>query len=345
MDRDNISNEMISIIIPVYNSAKWLRRCIDCVVTQTFTDLEILLVNDGSTDESGDICDEYASCDSRIRVIHQKNGGVSEARNTGLRNVTGEYVSFIDNDDWIHPQYFELLFRAIIETGGDMAMCYYRKIWIDEFSPDTTPINLQESYKSISSTKMIDGMLAIPIDTSRSSPIPYEFIWAKLYKKDILKDLYYKNVWAEDVEYNSRVYFRTVAIALVPQYLYIWIQSHQSLHRSHAPEGFDGYLKGNLAVFDNIPPSYGYERGKALKRLMLCVLASRHNVVEYKYFEPSKDSVIKLIKEIMGKTLKEFCSSCYISLGFKIGILTFYYIPATYNIFRWIVAKYPNMLK
>ena len=337
--------DLISVIIPTYNSKDYISRAIESIISQSYKHLEIIIIDDGSNDGTAKICDEYASRDSRIRVIHQKNGGVSEARNVGLHNVTGEYVSFIDSDDWIHPQYFELLFRTIIETDCDMAMCYYRKIWIDDFSPDMTPINLQQSYKSISSTKMIDGMLAIPIDTSRSSPIPYEFIWAKLYKRDILKDLYYQNIWAEDVEYNSRVYFRTAAIALVPQYLYIWLQSHQSLHRSYASEGFDGYLKGNLAVFDNIPPSYGYERGKALKRLMLCVLASRHNVVEYKYFEPSKDSVIKLIKEIIGKKLKEFCSSCYISLGFKMGILVFYYIPVTYKIFRWIVAKYPNMLK
>ena len=74
----------------------------------------------------------------------------------GLRNVTGENVSFIDSDDWIHPQYFELLFRAITETDCDMAMCYYRKIWMEEFSPDTIPINFEKSYKSISRTKMID---------------------------------------------------------------------------------------------------------------------------------------------------------------------------------------------
>ena len=336
---------MISVIIPVYNSAKWIKRCVDSVVNQTFTDLEILLVNDGSTDESGDICDEYASCDSRIRVIHQKNGGVSEARNTGLRNVTGEYVSFIDNDDWIHPQFFELLLQAILDTDHDMVMCYYKNVWNDDFSPNTGYIESTEPYKMVSRKEMMGALLAVPIDTYRSSPIPYELIWGKLYKRESVKDLYYKSVWGEDAEYNSRFYLRVESAILVPQYLYYWIQNSRSLHRNQPPQLFDRYLKGNIAILRNIPSLFGEERSMALNRLMLCLLASRYNITHYKCFKQSKKSVNNLIKEISGETLKEFISNRYISLKFKTGILTFYYIPATYNIFRWIVAKYPNMLK
>ena len=192
---------------------------------------------------------------------------------------------------------------------------------------------------------MMGALLAIPIDTYRSSPVPYELIWGKLYKRDVLKGLYYRSVWGEDAEYNSRLYLMVDSIVLVRQYLYYWIQSPRSLHRNQAPEGFDGYLKGNLAILNNIPVSFVVERSMALKRVMLCILASRYNVTHYKYFEKSKASVTQLIRENAGKILKEFRNHSIIPIGFKTGILMFYYVPVTYDLFRWIVAKHPKLLK
>ena len=109
---------IISVIIPVYNAEKYLHRCIDSILAQTFTDLELLLINDGSSDKSGAICDEYAQNDSRVRVFHKKNGGVSSARNLGLENACGEWISFIDSDDWIELTMYEKLYgKAIIENA------------------------------------------------------------------------------------------------------------------------------------------------------------------------------------------------------------------------------------
>ena len=96
-----MSNPKISVIIPVYNAESTLRRCVDSVLAQTFTDFECLLINDGSKDKSGEICDEYAIRDSRVRVFHKENGGVSSARNVGLDNATGEWIAFVDSDDWV----------------------------------------------------------------------------------------------------------------------------------------------------------------------------------------------------------------------------------------------------
>lgn len=99
----------ISIIVPVYNTEKYLKECIDSVLAQTYTDFELLLVDDGSTDKSGDICDEYAQKDSRIRVFHKKNGGASSARNVGLAKAKGEWICFVDSDDWVELHYLETL--------------------------------------------------------------------------------------------------------------------------------------------------------------------------------------------------------------------------------------------
>ena len=95
----------ISVIVPVYNAEKTLRRCVDSILAQTFEDFELILINDGSKDQSGDICDEYAAKDSRVKTIHKTNGGVSSARNAGLRIAQGEYIAFIDSDDYIDNDY------------------------------------------------------------------------------------------------------------------------------------------------------------------------------------------------------------------------------------------------
>ena len=102
-----MSNPKISVIIPVYNAESTLRRCVDSVLAQTFTDFECLLINDGSKDKSGEICEEYAARDSRIRAFHKENGGVSSARNLGLDNAAGEWIAFVDSDDWVGEKYLE----------------------------------------------------------------------------------------------------------------------------------------------------------------------------------------------------------------------------------------------
>lgn len=110
---------MISVIVPVYKVEPYLRRCVDSVLNQTYQNFEIILVDDGSPDNCGAICDEYAAADSRVRVFHKENGGVSSARNMGLDRAKGEFVAFLDSDDWYHPQMLELLSRAAEEFGAD----------------------------------------------------------------------------------------------------------------------------------------------------------------------------------------------------------------------------------
>ena len=114
---------LISVIIPVYNVEEYLRTCLDSIASQTYSNLEIVLVDDGSTDKSPSICDEYQERDSRFRVIHKKNGGQSSARNEALDVATGEYISFVDSDDWLEPDMYEVLINVINETGADIVAC------------------------------------------------------------------------------------------------------------------------------------------------------------------------------------------------------------------------------
>lgn len=109
----------ISIIVPVYKVEPYLRKCVDSILAQTFTDFEVILVDDGSPDNSGKICDEYASKDSRVRVIHKKNGGLSSARNAGIDVARGKYLGFVDSDDYIEKDMYELLYDNIVKEQAD----------------------------------------------------------------------------------------------------------------------------------------------------------------------------------------------------------------------------------
>ncbi len=124
-------NNTISVIIPVYNVEKYLPECLDSVLSQTYTDLEVILIDDGSKDSSGTICDEYAKNDSRIKVIHQQNGGAAAAKNAGLRVATGKYLAFVDSDDWIERDAFEFMVNKLNEHKAEVVQCAFRNVYVD----------------------------------------------------------------------------------------------------------------------------------------------------------------------------------------------------------------------
>lgn len=119
---------LISVIVPVYNVGRFLTPCLDSIMAQTYTNLEILLINDGSTDGSGEVCDSYAEKDPRFRAIHKENGGVSSARNLALELAAGKYIAFVDSDDCIMPDYFEVLYSDLITHNADASFCNYRMV-------------------------------------------------------------------------------------------------------------------------------------------------------------------------------------------------------------------------
>ena len=117
--------EKITVIVPVYNVENYLEKCLDSLINQTYKNIEIIVINDGSTDNQGEICQEYAQKDNRIVYIEKENGGLSDARNVGLDKMTGSYVTFIDSDDWIEQDYIETLYKKIVEYQADIAVGNY----------------------------------------------------------------------------------------------------------------------------------------------------------------------------------------------------------------------------
>lgn len=161
----------ISIIVPVYNAEKYLHRCIDSILAQTFYNFELLLINDGSRDNSGIICDEYANEDSRVRVFHSENLGVSAARNIGLKNAYGEWIAFIDSDDWISLTMYEKLYMCAKSSSADIIYCdYYQDFGNREVYEMVDDLNISklELFKSL----LVKG---------------WPVIWNKIYRSEIFK--------------------------------------------------------------------------------------------------------------------------------------------------------------
>ncbi len=188
-----MSNPLISIIVPIYKVETYLPRCLDSIIAQTYKNLEIILVDDGSPDRCGEICDEYAQKDSRIKVIHQENGGVSVARNTGIRNVNGDYITFIDSDDTINDDYIQNLCRGFENKDTVLSMTGYKIISFADncLLQDTNILNVKEEKPCID---FISNLF-------NSVPCYFGYCWGKLYKTKIIQENKLK--YAEDIYYNE----------------------------------------------------------------------------------------------------------------------------------------------
>ncbi len=175
----NANLPLISIIVPVYNVEKYLSKCIDSILAQTYKNTEIILVDDGAKDKSGEICDEYAKKDSRIRVIHKKNGGLSDARNCGLEAARGELVGFIDSDDYIDSDMYEVLYNAMEKYGAQMSMCDVYDVY------DGQEIPVQDNIRDFATDA--EEAMKIVMD----GQINYAYAVNKLYKKELFSDIKY----------------------------------------------------------------------------------------------------------------------------------------------------------
>lgn len=187
---------MISVIVPVYNVEAYLRRCVRSLLRQTHKDLEILLINDGSTDNSGTICDKLAATDSRIRVVHKANGGLSDARNVGLDMAEGEYIAFLDSDDWADPTWLEALYRLCISHNGEIAECSYRSIF---------PAFIRAEGPCSGSVMEFTPMQAMECNLKWTHCKPVA--WNKLYRRDITKNIRFPYGKYHEDEFTTHLFY------------------------------------------------------------------------------------------------------------------------------------------
>ena len=179
-------NQTISVIVPVYNVAQYLSQCLDSILSQDYKDLEVILIDDGSTDPSGEICDQYATRDSRVQVIHQKNVGAAAAKNAGLRLATGEYLTFVDSDDYLEPGAYGFLMKTLLETGSDAVQGSFREIYRNRAEEQRISEETLEGY---------DYLLRFPKDFSCA------LLWNKLYRRVLFDGVFFEEGHKIDDEY------------------------------------------------------------------------------------------------------------------------------------------------
>lgn len=215
-------NDLISIVLPIYKVENYIKKCIESVINQTYKNLEIILVDDGSPDNCGKICDEYAQKDDRIKVIHKKKGGLSDARNVGIKSAMGKYIAFIDPDDFVDYNYIKILYKNILETDSDISICSFREIFENE-KIEFGKIN----NTNVKSFNKIETFNNLYVDKYALSTV---VAWNKLYNMEIWKDITYpKGKIHEDEFVIHKLIQKSVKVVYTDAVLYYYVQHKNSI--------------------------------------------------------------------------------------------------------------------
>ena len=258
-----MTEELISIIVPVYKVEKYLKRCVDSLICQTYKNLEIILVDDGSPDSCPQLCDEYAKKDSRIKVIHKQNGGVSSARNEGLKFAHGEYIGFVDSDDYVHPSMYEKLIDCIHKNQCQIATCRFSHV----NEKGTEKKHIEKSLEEFVKTKSIEYFFTRSTDYSRGKEVFSDHnimcaVWKCLYKKNILEDICFSEdiCITEDLLFNVNVLIKNpeIKMGFVDESLYYYFAREQSLSRSFNRKMITSY-QNFIYEMQKICPEQKYE--------------------------------------------------------------------------------------
>ena len=279
-------NDLISIIIPVYNVEKYLKECLESVINQTYTNLEIILVDDGSTDGSGNICDEYKKRDTRIKVIHKENGGVSIARNLGLNYVNGQYIGFIDSDDYVEPEYCEKLLKSIKENNVQCALCKFDKVYEKKNQNNTFESNYIMD---------ANGLIMEILDVQKG----FGFCTQKLWTKNALVDIRYnENIKVgEDSLFCIESCKNINKVFVVNEKLYHYRFNENSLVRKFDEKYAQKYLRAMQETKKYIDKNYN--KPEIIKKFNNYIV---YNiliiVINYCFNRNNKMSIIKQIEEL-----------------------------------------------
>lgn len=212
--------DLISVIVPIYNVENYLSRCVNSIKKQTYKNLEIILVDDGSSDNCPRICDDYALADNRIKVIHKENGGLSDARNAGMEIATGKFISFIDSDDWVEENFIETLYNTLILNEADIAECAVS--YVDESN------QVLRTRKAFQDVLICDKMEALQLLICEKGV--YQTVWNKLYKREIIGELKFPfGKLNEDEFWTYKVFDRIKKFAAINVPLYNYFQRSSSI--------------------------------------------------------------------------------------------------------------------
>ncbi len=314
--------DLISVIVPIYNVEKYLRQCLDSVLSQTYKNIEVIMVDDGSPDGCGIICDEYASRYANFKVIHKENAGLGMARNTGLEHVTGEYVMFLDSDDYIDKNLIEILYKNIYEKKVDVCKCGFRRINDDGLTSSERKYD-DEFFPGIrAKTEFLPRLIGSAPNKKDSFEMS---VWASLYKVEHIKNHNIcfpseRELHAEDMVFNIEYMQYAKGVCVISDIGYNYRINMISLTTIYHPEMFEKCIKFYNYVKDRLESlGYGVETINRLDRITFVSVKSCINM-EWRAAAFNKKRTAKMnIKKICcDSRLQEIISDYPIEeLGFK----------------------------
>jgi len=289
----------ISVIVPVYKVEAYLARCVQSILNQTYKNLEILLIDDGSPDASGKICDEYAKMDNRIKVVHKNNGGVSDARNVGIEAATGDYLGFVDSDDYIHPEMYEILCTNLKNENADFSFCFFEKVYNEK-----TTLSESNGYKIeiFSSTEVLQQLF-----TFSSGNIVVS--WNKLFKKELFNGIMYPKGRrrGEDESIIYKLICKSERVLLVKKVLYYYYQREKSVMHEKSLLNelcYADVQEERITFFADNKMCFFYE--KALKRYCIWLLSMAYIYGKHKNFHDKFVDLQQRRKVYIDRLLAEY---------------------------------------
>lgn len=323
---------IISVIIPVYNSKNYLECCLESVINQTFKNLEIIIVNDGSSDGSKEICELYAKKDSRIKLINQENQGVSAARNKGLDIAQGEYIGFVDSDDFVKQDMYEKLYKLITDNKADIAVCAVEEI-------NTHGKKKSSSTDSNSKTFLFDTKEAVECILSGKFLTMYSV--NKLYRRELFKDIRYKiGVIYEDTILSTQIFAKSKKVVYNSQVLYYYVRNPDSITlQKFSPKDMDIIDSGEYVskfIEDRIPSlqkAAEYRKFWSYLHVLDRIILSGMDRSDYRYR--------KIICFIKSNGVNMLLNP-YFSFKRKAGILAIIFSESIYR--KMILSKFSSEL-
>lgn len=318
--------DKISIIVPIYNTDKYLAECIESIINQTYKNLEIILINDGSSDKSLEICNYFKEKDRRIVVINQVNMGVAYSRNIGIKNATGDYIAFVDSDDKIKPNMFQKLIEISKKNNADISMCEFEVI-------DEKGNNINNELKKKYVEKEFENTINV-LKGDRKFEILYKgsitglagiVIWNKLYKRKLIKSLKYKDGTIHEDEAMSHIILnRANMVVYTKETLYLYRKRQGSITSKE-------YSIDRQQILDGLNERYIFfkdtNREKlacfALKEYAFMIIIHYRYSLEYNLGNGN----LKNLKKRLKKILKDIFFNKYLSLRVKVIISLFYMYP------------------
>lgn len=309
---------LVSIIVPIYKVEPYLQRCIDSIVNQTYTNLEIILVDDGSPDNCPQICDEYAAKDNRIVVIHKENGGLSDARNAGLDICKGEYISFVDSDDWIVLNYIEVLLSIITKENADITIGNHKKVGE---SNEIDFCKKNDEYKVLNSYQALENLFG-------EHALNFTVSWGKLYRAQLWTELRFpKGKLYEDAYLCHLLYNKASTICFLNEPIYYYTQRSDSI------------MSRTSSSIHAIEPQilfYSFLKKNNLKDLYKLKLPQLCWDTLFAYEKYKEKYLFKFFKE----SVNDFIALHNHNFKQKIMLKTFSILPVVYTLCRKTFSSY-----